>query len=313
MKRGFCACVLVVTSVWTACSKSATTPTPAPTSPAQLTRLSVTGNASLTAIGQTSQLTAVATFSDGAVKDVSRDTSWVSSLPSVMVVSSTGLLTVARLGTSIIYAHYQTQSGNLSVTATPSGSFAMTGYVKEPGEGGVANGRVMDTASAMSTQTESDGRFFFAFPSAGPAHLRFEKNGYEPAELDATPGAAFEIRVQQVIRLVAGETVTAPRLAPFDLTYLVGAGQRCNSCRLIRIVVPVQGTLHLRVTWAQQFAGVTLGLWVGGQHVVPSSGSTEVDADVGAGAGEMIVYVDRVSPLATADHVPFVVTTSLTD
>ena len=74
MKRGFCACVLVVTSVWTACSKSATTPTPAPTSPAQLTRLTVTGNASLTAIGQTSQLTAVATFSDGAVKDVSRDT-----------------------------------------------------------------------------------------------------------------------------------------------------------------------------------------------------------------------------------------------
>src|ERR1700716_3275440 len=126
MKRGFCACVIVITSVWTACNKSATTPTPAPPSPAQLTRLSVTGKSSLTAIGETSQLTAVATFSDGAVKDVSRDTRWVSSLPSVMVVSSTGLLTVARLGTSIIYAHYQTQSGNLSVTATPPDTFAMT-------------------------------------------------------------------------------------------------------------------------------------------------------------------------------------------
>jgi hypothetical protein len=240
MKRGFCACVIVITSVWTACNKSTTTPTPAPPSPAQLTRLSVTGKSSLTAIGETSQLTAVATFSDGAVKDVSRDTRWVSSLPSVMVVSSTGLLTVARLGTSIIYAHYQTQSGNLSVTATPPDTFAMTGYVKEPGEGGVANGRVMDTASAMATQTESDGRFFFALLSAGSAHLRFEKNGYEPAELDASPGAAFEIRVQQVIRLVAGETVTAPRLAPYDLTYLVGAGQRCDTCRLIRIVVPAR-------------------------------------------------------------------------
>jgi hypothetical protein len=315
MNRGFCACFLAVALIWTACSKSVTTPTPAstpPTSPAQPTSLLVTGKSSLTAIGETSQLTAVATFSDGAVKDVSRDTRWVSSLPSVMVVSSTGLLTVARLGTSIIYAHYQTQSGNLSVTATPSGSFAMTGYVKEPGAGGVANGRVMDTASGMSTQTESDGRFFFALPSAGPAHLRFEKNGYEPAELDATPDAAFEIRVQQVIRLVAGETVTAPRLAPFDLTYVVGAGQRCSSCRLIRIAVPVRGTLHLRVTWAEQLAGVRLGLWVGGRHVVPSASSPEVEADVAAGAGEMIVYVDRVSPLATADHVPFVVATSLT-
>ena len=109
------------------------------------------------------------------------------------------------------------------------------------------------------------------------------------------------------------ETVTAPRLAPGDLTYVIGPGQRCNSCRLIRIAVPVQGTLHLRVTWPERFAGITLGLWVGGQHVVPSSGSTEVDADVAAGAGETIVYVDRVSPLATSDHVPFVVATSLTD
>jgi hypothetical protein len=67
------------------------------------------------------------------------------------------------------------------------------------------------------------------------------------------------------------------------------------------------------VTWPQQFAGITLGLWAGGRHSVPSASSTEVEADVAADAGEMIVYVDRVSPLATADHVPFVVATSLTD
>jgi hypothetical protein len=240
------------------------------------TSLSVIGKSSLTAIGETSQLAAVTTFSDGAVKDVSRDASWVSSLPSVMLVSSTGLLTVARLGTSVIYAHYQTQSGTLSVTATPPGTFAMTGYVKEPGEGGVANGRVIDTASGMSTQTESDGRFFFALLSAGPAHLRFEKDGYEPVEFDSTPATGAEVRVQQVIRLVAGETVTAPRLAPADLTYVVGAGQRCNSCRLIRIVVPVPGSLHLHVTWPEQFARIALGFWVGGRHVVPSSTNTEV-------------------------------------
>jgi hypothetical protein len=322
MKRGFCAYFLVVASILTACSKNVTTPTPVPPGPAQLTRLSVTGNSSLTAIGQTSQLTATATFSDGVVKDVSRDTNWVSNDPSVMVVSSTGLVTAVRFGTSIIYAHYQyaqyqTQSGNLSVTATLPGTFAMTGSVKEPGQGPVAQLRVIDTVSAMSTQTESSGRYYLALLSASPTHLRFEKDGYEPAELDATPGAAtVDVRVQQIIRLVAGETVTPPRLAPGDLTYLVGAGERCNSCRLIRVVVPVKGTLHLRLTWTEQCV-VTLGLWVGGQHVVPSgTSSTEVDADVAAGAGEMIFYVDRYfqgSPPWPVCPVPFVLATSLTE
>src|SRR5438876_1166519 len=87
MKGGFCAYFVVLACTWTACSRSVTTPTPATLGPVQLTRLSVTGNASLTAIGETSQLTAVATFSDGAVKDVSRDTRWGSTDPSVMMVS----------------------------------------------------------------------------------------------------------------------------------------------------------------------------------------------------------------------------------
>ena len=81
MKRRFCAYLIAVASMWTACSKSVTTPTPAPPGPVQLTHLSITGNSSLTAVGETSQLTAAATFSDGAVKDVSSDTSWVSIRP----------------------------------------------------------------------------------------------------------------------------------------------------------------------------------------------------------------------------------------
>jgi hypothetical protein len=53
--------------MWTGCSKSVTTPTPVT---GQLTRFSVIGNASLTAIGETSQLTATAIFSDGALEDL---------------------------------------------------------------------------------------------------------------------------------------------------------------------------------------------------------------------------------------------------
>lgn len=313
MNRGVGAYALVVASMCAACSRSSTTPTPVPQGPAQLTRLSVTGNASLTAIGDTSQLKATATFSDGMVKDVTTETRWTSGNPSVMTVSPTGLVSVLRLGATTISAFYPNQSATLSVTATPAGTFAMTGFVKEPGEGGVANLRVTDTASAMSTLTEFGGRFFLALHSGTSAHLKFEKDDYEPIELDAVPGVILDVRVQQMIRLIAGETVAPDRLAPFDLTYDVGAGQRCNSCRLVRIVVPTKGMLHLRLTWPAA-CPVTLGLWLGGRHIVPAAASsTEVETDVAATAGEMILYVDRVSPAATACHVPFVLTTSLTE
>jgi hypothetical protein len=199
-------------------------------------------------------------------------------------------------------------------TVTPSAPFSLVGVVQEPGQGGVVDVRVTDTASATSTQTDSQGRFYLTLLSGNAVHLRFEKEGFEPIELDETPSASIaDVRIQKIIRLVAGEMVTPDRLAPNDLTYLVGAGQICKSCRLIRIVVPTTGTLHLRLTWSPPGGILTLGLWVGDRHIVPAAPSNEVDADVAAAAGEMIVYVDRVSPTGTTDHVPFALATSLTE
>jgi hypothetical protein len=196
---------------------------------------------------------------------------------------------------------------------TPPRTFVVFGAVNEPGQGGVYGVRVLDAASTLSTQTGEGGRFNLAGLPTSQAHLRFEKDGYEPTELDAAPTAAANARVQQTIRLTAGETVMPHRLAPSDLTYVVGAGERCFSCRLVRIVVPARGTLHLRLTWTVE-CPVTLGLWVGGQHTVPlDARSTEVSATVNTGAGELIVYVDRASPSVTACHMPFVLATSLTE
>jgi hypothetical protein len=293
-------------------SNSVTNPTAVPAAtPERLSRLEITGNIALTAVDETSQLTAVATFSDGVVKDVSRDSSWQSLDPSVIAISSTGLVTVVQLGTAIINARYQTQSTGLRVTATQTGTFAVWGVVAEPGQGPLADVRVLDTTSSRSTRTSTSGLFSLVSLASSQIHLRFDKAGYEPVDVDAKPGASAFGRVQQIVRLVAGETVTPHHLAPNDLTYAVGDGQRCNSCRLIRIVVPVKGTLHLHLTWSQACV-VALGLWVGGRHVVPDDPkSTELDADVAAGPGETIIYVDRATPSGSICHVPFVLETSV--
>jgi len=300
-----------MTVLWTACGASSTTPTGAISATVRVTHLSVTGKAALSAVGETSQLMATATFSDGSLKDVSSTASWWSTDVSVMTVSSTGLVTVVRLGTTTIYAQFQ-QTTFLSVTATVPGTFVMAGVAQEPGQGDLAGLRVVDAASSLSTQTNQLGLYSLAPVATRQTHLRFEKDGYEPVELDATADKFADVRVQHIVRLVAGETVTPPRLAPNDLTYIVAAGKQCASCRLIRVVVPVKGTVHIRLTWPNDCV-VTLGLWIGSEHVGPlNSGNTEVNTDIAADAGETIFYVDRASPATTSCHVPFTLETSVT-
>ena len=78
--------------------------------------------------------------------------------------------------------------------------------------------------------------------------MRFEKDGWESAELvinkatdDGSPA------VQRVVRITAGETV-AIETAPNDLLYDLAPGIACSPCRLIRVVSPIAGTLHLVLT-----------------------------------------------------------------
>ncbi|HXG54227.1 MAG TPA: hypothetical protein VNJ03_02515, partial [Vicinamibacterales bacterium] len=80
-----------------------TTP-PAPTTPTApppaLTGLSISGNLTLMAIGETSQLTATASFSDNTTKDVTAGGNWRTGDATVVTVNPGGLLTVVGFGVS---------------------------------------------------------------------------------------------------------------------------------------------------------------------------------------------------------------------
>ena len=144
--------------------------------------------------------------------------------------------------------------------------------------------------------------------SAGPssAHLTFEKDGYEASEIDAPRNTFSEIALQRIIRLRAGETVTPSQLAPHDLSYNVGA-DRCDPCRLIRVVNPTPGMLQLRLTWTEPRA--TLNLWVAGRRV--DGTYPEAVADLPVSAGEVVVFVGMMpAPAETSRlYVPFTVAT----
>jgi hypothetical protein len=312
MQREFCVLlVMVLAPMWSGCNKNPTTPTslPAVVTPAapSVTGVDLTGNVSLTTIGETSQLTATATFSDGTVKDVTSDANakWSSNDPSVITVSSSGLLTVVALGRSSVIVSYQAKSSVKTVTATPPGTFVIAGWVREPGASGVPGVRVTDTASGRVVQTNPNGNYSVAQLPAAQGHLKFDKDGYEPVELDATPSNS-EVAIQRIIRLAAGDTVTPLQLAPHDLSYLVGT-DHCYPCRLVRVTVPIAGTLHVRVTWTEGRATSTLNLWAGGQ--IFTGASRELLADVPVKApGEVIMYLGSTLPAgAVGMYVPFTI------
>jgi hypothetical protein len=105
---------LVVTLAvsWSCSSSSSSTTSP---SPATVSSVAVSGIASLSNIGQTVQLTATATFSDGTTQNVTATATWQSSNSSVATVSSGGLVTAVTSGTVTMTATFQGKAGTATV------------------------------------------------------------------------------------------------------------------------------------------------------------------------------------------------------
>jgi hypothetical protein len=299
-----------------ACDHSTTAPSPSPAAPAApaapptltVTKLVVTGNTSLAAIGETSQMTASATLSDGTTKNVTSDASWSSTNQSVVTVSPTGVVTCVAFGVAFVQAAFNGRSSSsLQVTATPAGTFIVLGRVREPGNSGIGQVQVLETQSGQSTLTNSDG--IYSMGGLTASHLRLEKGGFEVAEFDAIPNQSSDTPLQKVIRLSAGESVTPLQLAPHDMSYTVGT-DRCFPCRLIRIMNAAAGTLRLTLTWTG--SRTTLNLWTDGRLFVGTFPS--VTADVAVAPGELVVYVGWMLPPSAdgaSDYVPFTLATTV--
>jgi hypothetical protein len=265
-----------------------TTPPPPP---AQVIAVIVTGNVSLGAIGDTSQMTARATMSDGSAKDVTSTAQWTSEDATVLTVTPGGLVTVVRYGRAFIRAAYAPKSGGVTVSATPSGTSIVWGRVREPGNSGVGGVRVVEPVSGMSTT--SDGQGSFSMGALTALRLTLERDGFESTAFTATAGDFADISVQRVMRVAPGGAVTTT-LAPHDMDYTPAAGNRCFPCRMIRVAVPQTGVFQARLTWTEPKA--TLSLWINGQLFGGTEGSTELLADVSVVAGELLIYAGMATP-----------------
>lgn len=267
-------------------------------------KLEIVGNTSLESVGETRQLTATATFSDGSTADVTREAAWSSTFGFVATVDATGVVTATGLGATVILVRYPTTNPSLfssrEVTVTPPGSFAVSGRVREPGAGGVAGARVLHVDSGQATDSGAQGYVSFGGLTGGP-RLRVTKEGYEDAESEAVQNAFFDVPLQRVVRIAAGSPQYSSQLAPNDMDLAIVGNTRCQPCRLIR-VTGTPGPAQVTLRWG---GSETLRIWVNGEAFEAPAGTREVTAGINLGGGETLVFVGRPSQATAGDYITF--------
>jgi hypothetical protein len=278
-------------------SPSPTPAAPPPPPPPVVVSLALSGNFELSSVGETSQLTATATLSDGTSKEVSREVRWSVLDSRVLTISPDGLVTITSLGRTNVSATYASRYASTKVAATPPGTFVISGRVREPGQGGALDATVTDRATGRSANANVDGYFSLAALPSPQARVAVAKNDYEPREIEANAMAELDAPIQKIVRLTAGESVEPAPLAPNDLAYDVG-GTLCQPCRMIRVVVPTTGDMEFILTWQ---APPALTLYVEGMRLTGDSGRASGFMTISA-PRELIVYVGASQ---VADHERF--------
>ncbi len=123
--------LLLGAAVVAGCSgKQANSATPSsPTSPsATINAITISGNSSLVAITQTTQLTATASLSSGASQNVTAQATWESSNAGVATVAPSGLVTSRGFGVTDVRATYEGMSGTIAVSVAPPTSGTILKY-----------------------------------------------------------------------------------------------------------------------------------------------------------------------------------------
>jgi 6-phosphogluconolactonase (cycloisomerase 2 family) len=115
-----------------------------------LSSIAITPVSPSIAAGTTQQLTATGTYSDKTTKDISSQVTWASATMTVATVSTAGLATSIKAGTSVVTASFSGVTGNdtLTVTAATLVSIAIT-----PDKPTIAPGK---TVQFTATGTYSD-------------------------------------------------------------------------------------------------------------------------------------------------------------
>jgi trimeric autotransporter adhesin len=285
---------------------------------------SIAINPSATSIakGATQQFSAIATYSDGSIRDVTQSAAWVSSSPTMGPVNSTGLASGTGVGIATISATLGsvTNSAALSVTAAAVTSITINPSVTSIAKGATQQFSAMATYSDGSTQDltqsvtwSSSGLNIAAVSAAGVA----SGAGVGTTSISATLGSVTNSAALSVTAAV----VTSITINPTATSIVKGATQQFSA-----MATYSDGStqdLSQSATWSSSglniavvsSAGLASGAGVGTTLISATVGSVTGSASLTVGSATPVSLI--VAPtnltLSAGAQIQFSATASYTD
>lgn len=209
------------------CGGGGTPPAPTPVTPT-VTGVSVTG-AGTPAVGDSAQLTATATMSDGTTQVVTAQATWESSNQAVTTITPAGVASFLGQGDADIKATYKTVSGTAHVTVTTKTppKFTLTGTVTDVTNGNAlpgVNARILDGPDAgKSAVTDGNGKFSITGVSAGTFLVQFTRSDYETRSVGVVLNGDTAVEVK-----ITANQASVTRFYGTYLTNLTILQQTCD-------------------------------------------------------------------------------------
>jgi hypothetical protein len=185
-----------------ACDKGHMVNPGGPSPVSSLQSITIAGTLSLAHPGDTGQLTATVSFSDGTSKDVTGEAVWSPSAPGTPIVVKAGQVTAKEFGTSVITVSYGGKSGSLTARVAPVGAFLIGGKVTDAGHSAQAKVEATSASGVYSTMTDTSGTF--VLPGAGAVTLLVSKYGYSDVVEQVTVEQDQQVNVELQERLQTG-------------------------------------------------------------------------------------------------------------
>ena len=149
-----------------------------------LSDLEVSANDTSLRVGETTQVTARAKYSDGSKDQVTP--TWSSSNTGVASVTSGGTVTARAVGTAVITGTYQGKSDSVSITvsAVETNHWTVIGWVGAWLRGGWVDNAEVRIGNSASATTDADGRFELELTQSGTLPVVVEASGFHRSEAE---------------------------------------------------------------------------------------------------------------------------------
>ncbi|MEN0059570.1 MAG: Ig-like domain-containing protein, partial [Bdellovibrio sp.] len=253
-------------------------------------------------LGQTQQLTATATLTDGTPANVTSTVAWNSNDTTVATVNTTGLISSANLGTALVSGTVGSQTVQIPVTVTPA---QLVSIQIAPSSGSVALGLTQQftATGTYSDSTQKDLTNSVTWTSSAPSYATINSSGLltsvAPGSFTVTANSSGVSR--QVWFTVAPAALASLEITPSAPGLTQGATQQFTATG--RYTDGTSSDLTNTVTWNSSNSslvsitsqGLATAVAVGSATISASSQSVTTNTPVTVGAVQLSSI--QISPL----------------